>query len=147
MVAVIQRVTSSSVRVDSNMVGSIAKGFNILLGIFEDDTQRDIDKLVQKIVKLRVFSDECGKMNLDIRDVDGSALVISQFTLAGSVKKGNRPSFSRAKKPLEAKELYLEFIDKLSNYIDVESGVFGANMSVEITNDGPVTFILNSKEL
>ena len=147
MVAVIQRVTSSSVRVDSNIVGSIAKGFNILLGIFEDDTQRDIDKLVQKIVKLRVFSDECGKMNLDIRDVDGSALVISQFTLAGSVKKGNRPSFSRAKKPLEAKELYLEFIDKLSNYIDVESGVFGANMSVEITNDGPVTFILNSKEL
>lgn len=147
MVAVIQRVTSSSVRVDSNMVGSIAKGFNILLGIFEDDTQRDIDKLVQKIVKLRVFSDECGKMNLDIRDIDGSALVISQFTLAGSVKKGNRPSFSRAKKPLEAKELYLEFIDKLSNYIDVESGVFGANMSVEIINDGPVTFILNSKEL
>ena len=147
MIAIVQRVASSSVTVDGRGVGSIDRGFNILLGVFEDDTQKDIDKLVQKIVKLRVFNDECGKMNLDIRDVDGDALVISQFTLAGSVKKGNRPSFTRAKKPQEAKELYLEFIDKLSNYIDVESGIFGANMSVEIINDGPVTFILNSKEL
>ncbi len=147
MIAVIQRVTKSSVSVDGKVVGSINRGFNILLGVFEDDTQKDIDKLVQKIVKLRVFSDECGKMNLNITDVCGAALVVSQFTLAGDVKKGNRPSFTKAKKPQEAKILYLEFIDKLSNYIEVQSGIFGANMSVEITNDGPVTFILDSKEL
>lgn len=108
MIAVVQRVTSSNVTIEGRVVGSIDRGFNILLGVFEEDTQKDIDKLVQKIVKLRVFSDECGKMNLDIRDVDGAALVISQFTLVGSVKKGNRPSFSRAKNPKEAKELYLE---------------------------------------
>ena len=147
MIALVQRVSKSSVSVDNKIVGSISKGLNILLGVFEEDTKEDIDKLVKKIVKLRIFSDDCGKMNLNIIDTGGSALVISQFTLAGSVKKGNRPSFTKAKNPKEAKEYYLEFIEQLSQYIEVESGVFGADMQVEIINDGPVTFILDSKEL
>ncbi len=147
MIAIIQRVSKSSVSVDGELVSSISRGINILLGIVEDDSLEDIEKLVKKIIKLRIFSDECGKMNLSILDIEGEALVISQFTLAANVKKGNRPSFSQAKKPSEAKELYLEFIKRLSEYIEVKSGIFGANMSVEIINDGPVTFILDSNKL
>ena len=147
MIAIIQRVSKSSVSVDGELVSSINRGINILLGIVEDDSLEDIEKLVKKIIKLRIFSDECGKMNLSILDIEGEALVISQFTLAANVKKGNRPSFSQAKKPSEAKELYLEFIKRLSEYIEVKSGIFGANMSVEIINDGPVTFILDSNKL
>ena len=147
MIAIIQRVSKSSVSVDGELVSSINRGINILLGIVEDDSLEDIEKLVKKIVKLRIFSDECGKMNLSLLDIEGEALVISQFTLAANVKKGNRPSFSQAKKPSEAKELYLEFIKRLSEFIEVKSGIFGANMSVEIINDGPVTFILDSNKL
>ena len=147
MIAVVQRVNRSSVKVDGKVVGSIGKGLNILLGVVEEDTQEDIVKLVNKIVKLRIFSDECGKMNLNIIDSGGAALVISQFTLAGDVKKGNRPSFTKAKEPKEAKRLYLEFIKALRQYIPVECGIFGASMEVEILNDGPVTFILESKNL
>ncbi len=147
MIALIQRVSSSSVEIDGKVAGSIGLGVNILLGILKDDTKEDIDKLVKKIVKLRIFSDECGKMNLNIQDAGGSALVVSQFTLAGSVKKGNRPSFGNAKEPNEAKELYLEFIEKLTEYVEVQSGVFGAMMKVNIVNDGPVTFILDSKKI
>jgi len=147
MIALVQRVSYSSVTIDGELVSYIDRGINILLGILEDDNKDDIDKLVQKIVKLRIFSDECGKMNLNIVDYGGAALVVSQFTLAGDVKKGNRPSFTKAKNPQEAKQLYLDFIDKLSKYIEVRSGVFGANMSVDIKNDGPVTFILDSKVL
>jgi len=147
MIAVIQRVSSSSVKVEENVVGSIGRGLNILLGVVNEDSTEDIAKLVQKIVKLRIFSDECGKMNLNIQDIDGAALVISQFTLAGDLKKGNRPSFAKAKEPKEAKEFYLQFIEELQQYIPVESGIFGASMQVEIINDGPVTFILDSKSL
>ena len=147
MIALIQRVSSSSVEIDGKVAGSIGLGVNILLGILKDDTKEDIYKLVKKIVKLRIFSDECGKMNLNIQDAGGSALVVSQFTLAGSVKKGNRPSFGNAKEPNEAKELYLEFIEKLTEYVEVQSGVFGAMMKVNIVNDGPVTFILDSKKI
>ena len=147
MIAIIQRVSKSNVSVDGELVSSINRGINILLGIVEDDSLEDIEKLVKKIVKLRIFSDECGKMNLSILDIEGEALVISQFTLAANVKKGNRPSFSQAKKPSEAKELYLEFIKRLNEFIEVKSGIFGANMSVEIINDGPVTFILDSNKL
>lgn len=147
MIAIIQRVSKSSVSVDGELVSSINRGINILLGIVEEDSLEDIEKLVKKIVKLRIFSDECGKMNLSILDIEGEALVISQFTLAANVKKGNRPSFSQAKKPSEAKELYLEFIKRLNEFIEVKSGIFGANMSVEIINDGPVTFILDSNKL
>lgn len=145
--SIIQRVSKSSVSVDGKLVSSINRGINILLGIVKDDSLDDIEKLVKKIVKLRIFSDECGKMNLNIIDIEGEALVISQFTLAANVKKGNRPSFSQAKNPDEAKELYLEFIKRLGEFIEVKSGIFGANMSVEIINDGPVTFILDSKSL
>ena len=147
MIAIIQRVSKSSVSVDGELVSSINRGINILLGIVEEDSLEDIEKLVKKIVKIRIFSDECGKMNLSILDIEGEALVISQFTLAANVKKGNRPSFSQAKKPSEAKELYLEFIKLLNEFIEVKSGIFGANMSVEIINDGPVTFILDSNKL
>ena len=147
MIAIIQRVSKSSVSVDGELVSSINRGINILLGIVEDDSLEDIEKLVKKIIKLRIFGDECGKMNLSILDIEGEALVISQFTLAANVKKGNRPSFSQAKKPSEAKELYLEFIKRLNEFIEVKSGIFGANMSVEIINDGPVTFILDSNKL
>ncbi len=147
MVAVLQRVERSKVTVKGQEIALIGRGFNILLGVFKDDTQEDALKLVNKIVKFRVFSDECGKMNLNIQDIGGSALVVSQFTLAGNVKKGNRPSFTDAKEPKEAKELYLYFAKELSRYIEVKTGQFGALMSVEIVNDGPVTFILNSKEL
>ena len=147
MIALIQRVNKSSVSVDGKEVAAIGKGLNILLGVFDGDTQEDINKLINKIVKLRIFSDECGKMNLSIQDIGGKVLVVSQFTLAGSVKKGNRPSFSKAMPPIAAKELYLEFIEKLNQFIEVENGVFGATMQVEINNDGPVTFILDSTKL
>ncbi len=147
MIALIQRVSSSSVIVDSKVVSKIDRGYNILLGIMQDDTIDDIQKLVAKILKLRLFSDECGKMNLSIKEVDGEILVVSQFTLAANAKKGNRPSFSAAMNPKDAKELYRAFIDNLSNYITVKEGIFGASMSVEIVNDGPVTIILDSKKL
>jgi len=147
MIAIIQRVSKSTVSVDGKIVGQIDRGFNILLGVLKDDSVEDIEKLVKKIVNLRCFSDECGKMNLSILDVDGEALIVSQFTLGANIKKGNRPSFTNAMPPKEAKELYLKFIDRLKEYIKVESGIFGANMEVKIINDGPVTFVLNSKEL
>ncbi len=147
MTAVLQRVKSSSVWVDSTEVASIKRGYNILLGIFKDDTSSDIDKLVNKILKLRIFADECGKMNLNITQVDGSILVVSQFTLTANTKKGNRPSFDSAMNPKDAKVLYKEFCYRLSQSIEVKEGIFGAMMQVEIINDGPVTIILDSKEL
>jgi D-tyrosyl-tRNA(Tyr) deacylase len=147
MIALIQRVSSSRVSVANQEIAKINRGYNILLGILKDDTFDDIQKLVPKILKLRLFSDECGKMNLSIKDIDGEILVVSQFTLAANYKKGNRPSFTNAMNPTDAKMLYKEFIKELKDYIEVKEGIFGASMSVEIINDGPVTIILDSKKL
>lgn len=145
MIAVIQRVKSSSVKVDGKVIGKIGNGINILLGVLRGDSKEDIEKLSQKIIELRIFEDENGKMNKSIMDVGGEILVISQFTLAGNIKKGRRPSFDSAEKPDIAKELYETFIEECSKYLKVESGVFGAYMDVNIQNDGPVTFIIDSK--
>jgi len=145
---VIQRVSSSKVTVDNKVVGSIGVGLNILLGVQKGDTKDDIGKLVNKIINLRIFKDENEKMNLSLLDIDGEALVISQFTLAGNIKKGRRPSFDSSEKPETAKELYEEFVKEISNAgIKTQTGEFGAMMHVEIHNDGPVTFIVDSEEL
>ena len=147
MKAVIQRVSASSVRIDGEVVGSIGRGYTILLGVMQGDTQEDIDKLVRKIVKLRLFPDECGKFDKSIADIGGEALVVSQFTLAAKLKKGNRPDFTEAMRPAEAKVLYETFVARLSEHIPVQTGVFGAMMEVSILNDGPVTIVADSKTL
>lgn len=147
MICVVQRVTSSQVVVDGKTVGVIAEGFNLLLGVVKDDTSKDANKIINKLVDLRIFNDEQGKMNLSVKDIKGSALVISQFTLAGSVNKGRRPSFDLAEEPIKANNLYEFFCSELAKHIPVEKGIFAADMQVEIHNDGPVTFILDSKQL
>ena len=147
MIALIQRVKRSSVSIDGKVFSSIGRGFNILLGVLEDDTKEDVSKLVNKIIKLRIFNNECGKFDLSIKDIDGEVLVVSQFTLAANCKRGNRPSFSDAMAPQEAKELYSEFIEQLRSFVGVKSGKFGSDMEVEIINDGPVTIILDSKKI
>lgn len=143
----VQRVSYSSVKVDGQIVGEINGGINILLGVVKHDTNQDVDYLIDKIVNLRMFSDSNNKMNLSIVDVNGSALVISQFTLAANLTKGKRPSFDGAETALRAKELYNEFVNKLSHKIPVKTGIFSADMSVEIHNNGPVTFIIDSKSI
>lgn len=148
MKCVIQRVSSSKVTVDNVVIGSIGAGLNILLGVKEGDTAEDIKKLVTKIVNLRIFQDENNKMNLSLLNVNGEALIISQFTLIGNLKRGRRPSFDKSAKPEIAKNLYEEFVKEVSDSgVQVETGKFGAMMDVEIHNDGPVTFILDSEEL
>lgn len=147
MIALIQRVSESRVEVDGKVVGQIGKGLNILLGVAQDDKEEDIKKLVDKVLTLRIFEDENRKMNLSLLDVSGEVLVISQFTLVSNLKKGRRPSFETAAKPDVAKRLYEEFVRQISNHVKTQTGVFGADMKVFIVNDGPVTFILNSKDL
>jgi len=147
MIAVVQRVIKSSVEVDGKVVGEIRKGVNILLGVAEEDTEEDINKLVNKIVYLRMFEDENKKMNYSLLDINGEALIISQFTLLANLKKGRRPSFEYAAKPDKAKALYEKFVEEFSKYVKVQTGIFGADMKVYILNDGPVTFILDSKQL
>ncbi|MGA1940504.1 D-aminoacyl-tRNA deacylase [Arcobacter sp. YIC-310] len=148
MIAVIQRVSSSRVTVEGKVVGKIGQGLNILLGVKKGDKQEDISKLVSKIANLRIFSDDEGKMNLSLLDVKGEALIISQFTLAGNVKKGRRPSFDSSEKPDIAKAMYEQFVKEFESLgIHTQIGEFGANMDVDIHNDGPVTFILDSSEL
>ena len=146
MKAVVQRVTSSSVKVDGELIGSIGKGYNVLLGVEPEDTTEHADILAAKISKLRVFEDENGKMNLSIQDVDGEILAISQFTLCADIKKGNRPSFVSAAPPDMAKELYEYFQQQLlkEGVRKVEHGIFGADMKVEINNDGPVTILMDT---
>ncbi len=145
MRAVIQRVLSSSVEVEGKTVGSISKGVNILLGIHQQDTQEETKWLAEKVAHLRIFEDDEGKMNKSLLDIKGEALVISQFTLYGDCEKGRRPSFSQAAGPTQAKELYQQFISELKGYnISVESGIFQADMKVEIMNDGPVTLIVDT---
>lgn len=147
MRVVLQRVSSSKVEIDGEIAGQIGIGLNILVGIEEADTQEDIDWLCKKILNLRIFSDEEGKMNHSILDIQGEILVISQFTLHASYKKGNRPSYIKAAKPEIAIPLYEDFKTRLSEGLGrkVESGKFGADMKVDIQNDGPVTILMDSK--
>ena len=144
---VIQRVSKAKVTVNQNTVGEIKKGFLILVGIESGDTQLDADWLVDKVAGLRVFSDDHGKMNLGIKEISGSVLAISQFTLHESTVKGNRPSFIRAASAQVAKDLYDSFSSQLTakHSIPVEKGIFGADMQVELINDGPVTILMDSK--
>ena len=144
MRALIQRVTSASVKVDEKIVGKIGKGFLIFLGVYEEDTEEKIEKLTKKIVNLRIFNDENDKMNLSIKEVKGEILLISQFTLCADTRKGNRPSFVSAKNPKEANVIYEKTIESIRNEgIIVEKGIFGADMKVELLNDGPVTILLD----
>lgn len=147
MRVVIQRVKNASVEVDGEIVGKIDKGILALLGITHEDTEKDVDYLVKKVLNLRIFSDEQDKMNLSLKNVEGELLVISQFTLYGECQKGLRPSFTNAAKPAIATELYEKFISKAkSEGFKVESGIFGADMKVNLLNDGPVTLILDSPQ-
>ena len=147
MKAVIQRVSNASVTVDGQIVGKIQHGFLILLGVGHDDQNEDVEYLASKIAQLRVFQDDDQKMNRDIVSIDGNCLVISQFTLYASTKKGNRPSFIDAASPVSASAMYESFCDSLSLKINrpVEKGVFGADMKVSLINDGPVTILIDSK--
>ena len=145
---VIQRVKRASVSVDNNVIGSINKGFLILLGVNNTDTVDIADKMVQKLLNLRIFEDENGKTNLDIKSVSGEMLIISQFTLCADCRKGNRPSFTNAGNPDTANMLYEYVISKCKEQIkDVEHGQFGAHMEVSLINDGPFTIILNSDDI
>lgn len=146
MRAVIQRVKNSSVSVDGEIKGKIGKGFNVLLGVMNGDTDAEAELLASKISKLRVFEDENGKMNKGILDIGGEILVISQFTLCADIKKGNRPSFTDSAPPDEADRLYRYFCECLreKGVSKVETGVFAAEMLVEISNDGPVTIIMDT---
>lgn len=147
MRAVIQRVTSASVTVDSEVVGRIDRGFLILLGVTGNDTQEDVIWLAAKIAGLRVFEDDDGKMNLDLKQIGGAALVVSQFTLYGDCRKGRRPSFVEAARPEQANELYQSFVAEMRGLgLPVETGTFQAHMDVQLLNDGPVTLLLDSKK-
>jgi D-tyrosyl-tRNA(Tyr) deacylase len=145
MKAVIQRVKKAQVSVGEEIVGSIQVGFLILLGITHDDIEEDVTWLVQKIEKLRVFSDDQGAMNLDLNAVNGAVLVVSQFTLFANYKKGNRPSFINAAHPDHAKPLYQLFIEKMQTSIPTQQGIFGADMQITLQNDGPVTILMDTK--
>ena len=147
MIAIIQRVTQASVTIDAIIKGDIATGFLVLLGITHSDTQEDIEWLSKKIVGLRVFGDDEGKMNLDLTAVNGDILLISQFTLHASTKKGNRPSFIEAARPEVAIPLYENMIVQLEQDLGkaIQTGEFGADMKVALLNDGPVTIIIDSK--
>ena len=148
MKAVIQRVLSADLKVDEKLISEIKKGFVIFLGIGQGDNAADLEKIANKIAKLRIFEDENGKMNLSIKDVDGEILLVSQFTLYADCRHGNRPSFIDAEKPEIANDLYLRMKDNLvSQGLDVKTGVFGADMKINVHNDGPVTILLDSKEL
>lgn len=148
MKLVIQRVIESQVTIDGQVKGKIQKGFMVLVGFCEGDTKEIVDKMVDKMIGLRIFEDENGKMNLSLEDVKGSLLSISQFTLYADCKKGRRPSFIKAAKPDVAIPLYDYFNQRIiSKGISLETGVFGADMKVSLINDGPVTIILDSQEI
>ena len=149
MKAVLQRVKYSNVKIDDNIVGNCGNGFMILLGVMQGDTLHDVDKLVNKIPNLRVFEDDKGKMNRSLLDTGGELLVISQFTLCADCTHGRRPSFTDSAPPQEANNLYELFVQKLrdAGVTRVQTGEFGADMQVELVNDGPVTIILDSREL
>ncbi len=148
MRAVVQRVTYGSVSIDGQLVSSIERGVVVLLGVGTDDTHADASYLANKIVGLRIFADQDDKMNLDLRDVQGSVLAVSQFTLHGDARRGRRPSYSQAAPPALAEELYLACVEEMRQLgVPVETGIFQAMMQVEIHNDGPVTVLLDSKRV
>lgn len=148
MRAVVQKVTSSKVTVDDEVVGKISSGLLVLLGVTHEDTSKDVDYMVEKITNLRIFEDSEGKMNLSLKDVGGDILAVSQFTLYGDCRRGRRPSFSDAARPEVANPLYEEFVEKVRNQgINVETGKFREHMIVDLTNDGPVTMLLESSKL
>jgi D-tyrosyl-tRNA(Tyr) deacylase len=147
MRAVVQRVKNSQVKVENKIVGEIGKGLNVLLGISKDDTIEDVQYLTEKIINLRIFEDEEGKLNHSLIDIGGELLVVSQFTLYGDCRKGRRPNFMEALGGAEAIKLYEEFLERCKEEVSiVEKGIFGAEMEVIIVNDGPVTILIDSKK-
>ena len=147
MRVVVQRVSSSKVTVADKIIGSISRGFNLLIGISKEDTLDDLRYIKEKVINLRVFEDKADKMNLSLLDIKGEILAISQFTLYGDCRKGKRPSFINAMGSLEANKMFVEFINMLrESGLKVETGEFGADMKVEIQNDGPVTILIDSKK-
>jgi D-aminoacyl-tRNA deacylase len=148
MRAVIQRVNSAVVRIDQQVSGSIKRGLLVLLGIEDADTEEDIAWLSSKMVNLRIFNDDQGVMNLSLKEINGAILLVSQFTLHASTRKGNRPSYIRASKPPVAIPLYEKMVDQLEKDLGqkIQTGVFGADMQVELVNDGPVTIIIDTKQ-
>ena len=148
MRAVVQRVKKSSVTVDDKITGRIGQGLMVLIGVEDGDSEKDADYIADKVCGLRIFEDEQGKMNLSVEDIGGEVLAVSQFTLLADARKGRRPSFTKAAAPDEANALYRKVIDKIeSRNINVEEGVFQAEMMVEIHNDGPVTILLDSNKM
>ena len=144
----IQRVNHASVTVDDKEVGKIGKGLLVFVGVFEEDTEEVADKLIRKLLGLRIFADENGKTNLDINSVNGQLLIVSQFTLCADCRKGNRPSFTGAGAPDMANEMYEYIIERCREFVPVvEHGEFGADMKVDLSNDGPFTILLDSNEL
>lgn len=147
MRAVVQRVTSSNVKVDGEVTGQIEKGLLVLLGVGDEDTPKDTEYMVEKIVNLRIFEDEDDKMNLSLKDVEGELLVVSQFTLFGDCRKGRRPGFTEAARPEKADEFYIDFVNRARKMgIKTETGRFQTHMMVELVNDGPVTLLIDSKK-
>lgn len=145
---VIQRVTKASVSIDGEIRGAIGKGFLVLMGVGQEDDEAVADKMIKKLVNMRIFEDEQGKTNLGLKEVDGELLLISQFTLYANCRKGNRPSFTKAGEPEKANRLYEYIIEECRTRIPVvERGEFGADMKVELCNDGPFTVILDSDDL
>ena len=148
MKAVIQRVSRASVDVNDETIGKIGRGFLVLLGVANEDTDEDMDYLVKKITQMRIFEDEAGKMNLSVKDIGGEILLVSQFTLCGDCRKGKRPSFDKAARPDVANSYYERLVEMCrSQGIHVETGVFRAHMLVELVNNGPVTILLDSTKL
>lgn len=147
MRAVVQRVAFSRVSVDGNVTGEIGKGLNVLLGVGQEDSEKDIEYLAEKIINLRIFEDINGKMNLSLKDVEGELLIVSQFTLYGDCRKGKRPSYDKAARPEFAEDMYNKFVERCKEYgVRVQTGKFQAMMMVEIQNDGPVTLLIDSKK-
>jgi D-tyrosyl-tRNA(Tyr) deacylase len=148
MRAVLQRVTQASCKVDDEITGEIEKGFLVLLGIEDADTQEDLEWLAQKIANMRVFNDEHNLMNKSLADIDGNILLVSQFTLFAATKKGNRPGFTRAARPDKAIPMYQEMIKQLSALLnkEIQCGIFGADMKIHLLNDGPVTVVMDTKD-
>lgn len=145
MKAVLQRVTRASVTVDGQVVGAIEKGWLVLLGVAKGDTEADAEKLANKVLTLRAFEDDQGKMNLDVAQAGGGILIVSQFTLLGDCRKGRRPGFDAAADPAEADRLYQHFVSHIrASNLPTATGIFRAHMKVELVNDGPVTFLLDS---
>ena len=147
MIGLLQRVSEASVRVDGEIIGQIGQGLMVLVGIEKEDTQKDMDRLLERLLGYRVFEDDQGRMNLSVRDIDGGLLLVPQFTLAADTNKGMRPSFTSAAPPEEAREKFERFVSQaMEVYSKVESGSFGADMKVGLVNDGPVTFWLQTRK-